>query len=573
AAITPIGSRQGPGGRPSLTVLGLSLLVAAPVLGAGIRMARAGWVPTADDAFIASRSYDVLTSHLPLLGPHSSAGTTGPPVHSTGPMLYWLLALPVRVAPMWALPILVALGNAAALAACIWLAERRGGTGVAWAVAIGSLGLVRAAGPSNLAEVWNPAAGLVPLLLLAMLAWSIADGEHHLLPVAALVGSFALQAHLTYVPPGIGLLLVAAAAPAAAVVVAVRARRARGNRPPEPGDRSVARLLRPFALSGVVIVVCWALPAYEQVTGHPGNLTLVVRANQVDRQLGGAGVAWRATAHALGVPPAFVREEAALGRSTLASFQGHSTGDLVISLVAAAALLAALVDGVRRRDRTVASGAVVAIVLLAAMVATGFRFPRDSFVVALYGFRWFVIVGLFAWVVAGLALWRAVAGRTSAGGADRAARRVAVPAAVALPVAIVVGVALAFALPGRDTSANLYAPAHKLGDALVDATRPGGHYLVGRSGPYDLAFTAVAAYRLRAGGRDPVVTGVDVGAMGRQYRRAGRRCDGIVVLQPAAEPVPPGARTVTEVAAPGFDGAARRLRALLVADAPNGRSC
>ena len=41
--------------------------------------------------------YDVLSSHTPLVGQYSDASSvTHHTLHSLGPMLYWLLALPAR---------------------------------------------------------------------------------------------------------------------------------------------------------------------------------------------------------------------------------------------------------------------------------------------------------------------------------------------------------------------------------------------------------------------------------------------------------------------------------------------
>ena len=59
--------------------------------------------------------------------------------------------------------------------------------------------------------MWNPSAGLLPFTLLVFLCWSVACGEHRLLPITALVGSFVIQLQLTYLLPSLGLLLIALA--------------------------------------------------------------------------------------------------------------------------------------------------------------------------------------------------------------------------------------------------------------------------------------------------------------------------------------------------------------------------
>ncbi|HEX2575212.1 MAG TPA: hypothetical protein VHK88_02615, partial [Aquihabitans sp.] len=74
----------------------LAALVAVPVVAAGVRLAGAGWTPALDDGFLAVRAFDVVTGDTPLVGQYSMAdGGDGPPAHSLGPMLYWLLVGPV----------------------------------------------------------------------------------------------------------------------------------------------------------------------------------------------------------------------------------------------------------------------------------------------------------------------------------------------------------------------------------------------------------------------------------------------------------------------------------------------
>jgi hypothetical protein len=66
-------------------VLLAGLAAALPVIVATIRAAANGWVPLGDDAIIVVRSYDVLSSHPPLLGPYStSSQLIGHPVLSPG---------------------------------------------------------------------------------------------------------------------------------------------------------------------------------------------------------------------------------------------------------------------------------------------------------------------------------------------------------------------------------------------------------------------------------------------------------------------------------------------------------
>ena len=551
--------------RLDLAVVGLSLLVAGPVLGAGVRLVASGWTPTADDAFIVTRSFDVFSSRPPLTGAHSLVGAAGTPVHSPGPMLYLLLAVPVRLGLVWLLPLFIATVNALALAWAIWLARRRGGVVFACLVAVGSVLLVRSIGPSSMASIWNPAVGRIPLLLLGFLVWSVLDGEQRLLPAVVLVGSFTLQAHLSFGPPSVALLAVALVA---GVLYASR--------------EAVESRWRPLLLAGLVLAGCWALPVYEQVTRDPGNLQLVVDSGRSDAPRAGAEVAVAATGRAVGVPPGFSRSEEAVNASTAATFEGRSVGD-VVAVSLAVALLVAIVGGAGwTQRRHLWSGGLVALVLLAAVAATASRFPRNDVLVAFYAFKWFAIAGLFVWIIAALAVGETVGKRWWAAGRPNAgadpAESVRPPAATVvagLLACTLVGGLLAFALPGTDVAASAYEPAEQIGDAVVAATEPGGRYLIGQSGPYDIGFTSVLGYRLRSSGRIPVTSGAVVNALGEAYRLSGRRCDGIIVLQPSAESVPVNGRTLTVVDVPtptptSTDG---RMRVLLVSETVDSNSC
>src|ERR1035437_6606806 len=64
-----------------------------------LEMAR-GWRALDDDATISLRSYQVLSLHPPLLGQFSTVSYgTGHLLFDPGPLLYWLLAIPVHIDP------------------------------------------------------------------------------------------------------------------------------------------------------------------------------------------------------------------------------------------------------------------------------------------------------------------------------------------------------------------------------------------------------------------------------------------------------------------------------------------
>ena len=57
------------------------------------------WRPVGDNAAIASRAYQTFTAHPPLVGLLSTAGSRGHTVYDPGPLLFWLLSVPVRIIP------------------------------------------------------------------------------------------------------------------------------------------------------------------------------------------------------------------------------------------------------------------------------------------------------------------------------------------------------------------------------------------------------------------------------------------------------------------------------------------
>src|SRR3954453_21717198 len=122
-------------------VLATGLAAALPVLVSTVRAVADGWLPLGDRAVIGIRAFDVLSTHPPLVGQYSAASQViGEPVLSPGPMLYWLLALPVRlggVAPVVAMGIV----NTCAVVGVVVLAKRRGGLPFMFATAAAVAGM------------------------------------------------------------------------------------------------------------------------------------------------------------------------------------------------------------------------------------------------------------------------------------------------------------------------------------------------------------------------------------------------------------------------------------------------
>ncbi len=202
--------------RAARWVLARSLTIAAgaaaaiPVIVSTVNAARSGWEPAADRAIIVTRAWDVFTSHTPLVGQYSEAsGITGYALHSPGPMLYWLLAIPARFGGPVSLEVTMGVVNALAILAIVALARRRGGLVLMFATAAAIALMCQSLPAETFHDMWNPSAGLFPFLLLIFLCWSVACGDHRLLPAVALVASYVAQVHLMYVLPTLGLLVVA----------------------------------------------------------------------------------------------------------------------------------------------------------------------------------------------------------------------------------------------------------------------------------------------------------------------------------------------------------------------------
>jgi len=193
---------------PVLT-LALGACAALPVIAAAVRALHEGWQPVADRGIIATRSYDVLSSHMPLVGQYSFVGSvTGKLTYSFGPMLYWLLAPAAHYGAPVSFVLTMAAFNAGAVVCSVALARRRGGLWLA-VLAAAAIGLMcRSLAANNFYDIWNPSAGLFPLLALVFVCWSLACGEYRLLPLAALLASFELQCEDAFVPPALAALVI-----------------------------------------------------------------------------------------------------------------------------------------------------------------------------------------------------------------------------------------------------------------------------------------------------------------------------------------------------------------------------
>jgi hypothetical protein len=489
-------------------VLATGLAAGLPVIVATIDVATSGWTPLADDALIAVRAYDVFSGHSPLVGQYSQASAVvGQPLYSPGPLLYWLLALPVRLPWDPAPEVTVGLVNLACVMGVVGLACRRGGRPLMFATALAVPIMLASLPTEAYSDVWNPYAPLLPLLLLLFLAWSVGCGEYRLLPLAVLCASFAPQSHLSFVAPAAGAFAIG-------VGGLVLSQRAALLRPPAQGWIAAALL---------VGVVCWSAPAIDQATNSPGNARLLYQAARAEQPKLGLASGWRGVVHTVGVVPWWLRDpQFGLERIVdLSEDPGAlATGSTVLMLAALAALFAL---AWRRRRQDLAVAATLALTTCAAVLIVIASTPESSFATLAYSVRWVSPVGLWVWIALGWSA-AALAGARLRRPAPAGPRGRAAALASAGPVAAVLAVGAVVGASGglrREPYDEMRTIAERL---EADLPRDLPPRVVVSASP-EATFTALGiqsgiVYALRRDGRRVVAPGV-VDSLGPEYGPAG----------------------------------------------------
>lgn len=262
------------GHKSTLFTIALVLLASFPVLAGVAQHLHDGWQPQGDNAVIAWLARDVFTSDSPLLGMSSSIGLTPDTAmdievpHHWGPMMFWVLAVPQRLAANDPAGLQVGLlaFEVATVVGIVLFARRRSGYLGALALLVPLTAATWSLGRLVLSNIWNPDIALLPLALLFVTVWSCAAGDQLALPFAALAGSFVVQCNILYTPLAATLL----AWGAAGFVITRRETRAdsRDDRP---------RLRRPLVATSAVLLACWSTVIIEEVTHRPGNVERVLQ--------------------------------------------------------------------------------------------------------------------------------------------------------------------------------------------------------------------------------------------------------------------------------------------------------
>ena len=386
----------------------VGLCAAAPVIASTLRAMSDRWLPAGDQANIAVRAHDVLSSNTPLVGLHSDASAVlHQPVYSLGPMLFWLLALPARFGSPETLLLTMGLANTLAIMGVVALARRRGGRALMFAVAVAVALMCRSLTPEVFHDVWNPSAGLFPFTLLIFLCWSLACGEYRLLPLTVLVASFVVQCQLAFVPPSLALLAVGLGG----LTVSRMSSRAAPGEPTPPHAGEPARPhgggpshLWRWVLAAVLVgAVCWTAPAIDQLQGHPGNLTRVVKTATARKATLGATVGWRAVVRAVGVPPWWLEKPRSPWERKFEVRTRPDTLASVSCMLMLCALVAIAAIGLLRRRAAICAGALIALALCVALAVVAATTPSTNLLAATLGYTmwWGSPAGMFVWVVLG----------------------------------------------------------------------------------------------------------------------------------------------------------------------------
>jgi hypothetical protein len=517
-----------------------------------LRALRDGWLPAGDQAIIATRAHDVFTSHTPLLGQHSDAGAlTHHSLYSLGPMLYWLLALPVRLASPGALTLTIGLLNTAAIVGAVVLARRRGGRALMFVAALAIVLMSRSLPPEALHDVWNASAGLFPFTLLLFLCWSLACGEYRLLPLTVLVASFVVQCQFAFLGPSLGALAVGLAG----LVVSLRSpggdsaasrpdsrghddrghgSRGRNDRRHDSPGRDDRGHVGRWALAALLVAaVCWTTPAIQQLEESPGNLTAIARTVTANHSTLGATVGWHAVVLTVGIVPWWLTNSASPWSKKNEVRQTPSA----LAIASAALLLCGLLilagAGLLRRRVELWAGALIAVALCVGVAAIASATPTTRLLSATLGYTLWLAspAGMFAWAVLA---WAPIALLLERGTLlERGLPRWLTPALAS--AAALGGVAIAatavVAAQRPDEHLREYRPLGAL-FASLDRSIPAGRTvrLIGSLDNETFRFKMAARYALVRRGIRPLSPGTDT-RLGSWYELRRRRYDCTVYVE------------------------------------------
>jgi hypothetical protein len=343
-----------------------------------------GWRAIGDNAYVSLRAYQVFSLHPPLVGTWSSASS---PVSHTfyclGPLWFWLLAIPVRLDPLQGALWGSAIWCAAALSLAAEAAWRTKGWQACAAVGFVVVDLLWLAPQLFSDPPWNAFFGLFLLVATIVLAWVVGTGALRWWPVLVLVGSADVQSHMFYVISA-GVLILGAP-------LLAWARQGRPER---------FRWLRIGLAVGVVL---WLPPLIQEVTGHPGNISQLLRWGHHGKSVGTA-FGLRTLSHAATLPPVWLRHYPANYFADFVAFivpHGSVVGGLLVIFGLVVIGVAAWITS----HRDLATLAAIALVCALGLVASVAVLPQSSLKSLSYLAFSVWVVGLLLWAIA---LWAVV---------------------------------------------------------------------------------------------------------------------------------------------------------------------
>jgi hypothetical protein len=340
--------------------------------------------PSADQALIELQIRDIGHQSV-LLGPYSRFGWFHP-----GPILYYLLWIPYRVTGSTSLSLCFAALtlNGATVAAIALVARRRGGLPLVLLTLVLVGLLTSSLGAQFFRDVWNPSITVLPFVLLALLAWSMSCGEAWALPLAAGVGTFLVQTHVSY-----GLLTVTLVG-AGLVGGIVTAWRRRADEHHQERRRS---WLRMSIVAVAVLVVLWLPVVVQQLTTEPGNLGSLLRFFRDHGREQSYGDAWHVLASQLSIWPHWLRGSIVRNIYSGAVDLSGGTPPAISVLV----LVGAAVATWRRAKDAFRLDVLVGVAVVAGFVSVS-RIVGEIFP---YLVIWTWALGMLAWLAIG---WSAV---------------------------------------------------------------------------------------------------------------------------------------------------------------------
>ena len=401
-------------------------LTSVPLASWTARFVAGGWQPQGDEALVAIRVGDVLSTDPPLMGMRSTSGITAPGVwaHHPGPIDFYALAGPDFLAGGHPAGILIGclLLAVAMIAVAVWNAHRAAGWPGVLAVTLVVLAMERMFGAGLVLplNVWPP---MLAFLATLVLAWRLVLGQVAAMPAYVVCASLAAQPHVAFGPP---VLLLTAGLAVLGVYRwwdrrdAIWPLRGYHRRPTRPAYR------RPGWQAVVATMLCSLPVLIETVTYDPPNVAELWRLGTTAQPTKiGAGPTWHLFAGSM-VP---------VGRTHL-GWDSLVVGGLrqVVAALLLVVALAAVVQPWRRfvrrpaRDGALRVGLAVALVALVPSWRVGTGMAERSQLIYLF------IVAAAPLLVSALTLtWVAV---TAAHHLRLSPVRVVAPAAVLAAIAL-----------------------------------------------------------------------------------------------------------------------------------------